>query len=59
MFFGECYLVKQWKVDKNGGEDCTLPASSLATGQHIVTAVATDSLGQSTQFQIAVITVTP
>jgi sugar lactone lactonase YvrE len=43
----------------DSGWTFTTPASGLAVGMHTVTAVATDSLGLSTQFPITVITVSP
>ncbi|MGC2635776.1 MAG: hypothetical protein WA294_01255 [Acidobacteriaceae bacterium] len=43
----------------NSGWKFALAASSLSAGTHTITAVATDSLGLSTQFQIREITVTP
>jgi hypothetical protein len=44
---------------RNSGWEFTMAAASLSVGQHTVTAVATDSLGLSTQLQITAITVTP
>ncbi|MGC2638710.1 MAG: hypothetical protein WA294_16120 [Acidobacteriaceae bacterium] len=43
----------------NSGWKFTMAASSLSAGTHTVTAVATDLLGLSAQFQIREITVTP
>jgi len=43
----------------NSGWRFTLYAATLSPGQHIVSAMATDSLGLTRQFQIREITVTP
>lgn len=50
---------KKGSAYTNSGWRFTMSASSLSAGTHTVTAVATDSLGLSTQFEIRAITVTP